>query len=65
MGGSRSEIECALMADAYLDGIGDKKRKRNRDDFPEVREAFVAKVEAKALIAGMDEAKEPDAGGSK
>lgn len=36
MGGSKDEIQCALMADEYLDGIGDKDRKRNRDDFPEV-----------------------------
>ena len=40
MGASKHEIECALLADAHLDGIGDEKRPRNRDDFPEIMEAY-------------------------
>ena len=51
MGTSKDEIQCALMADAYLDKIGDEKRKRNRDEFPEVREAFIAKTEGEKIIA--------------
>jgi hypothetical protein len=44
MGSSKDEIECALIVDAYLDKIGDTERKRNRDDFPEVMEAYMKKV---------------------
>jgi hypothetical protein len=63
MGSSADEIKCALMADAYLDKIGDNKRKRNRDEFPEVREAFIAKVEGEKVLAKVAGAKA--AGGSK
>lgn len=42
MGSHKDEIQCALLADAYLDKIGDGKRPRNRDDFPEVKEAYLA-----------------------
>ena len=63
MGTSKNEIECALMADAYLDEYEAnnptaKKRPKNRDDFPEVGEAFIAKAEATKVIDAMAEAKE-------
>ena len=45
MGAHKDEIQCALLADAYLDNIGDEKRTRNRDDFPEVMEAYLLKQE--------------------
>ncbi len=40
MGSDRDEIQCALLADVYLDEIGDEKRPRNRNDFPEVMTAY-------------------------
>jgi len=43
MGIHKDEIQCALLADAYLDNIGDEKRTRNREDFPEVMEAYQLK----------------------
>jgi len=45
MGRSKDEIQCALLADEYLDKIGDNKRKRNRDEFPEVMEAYMQKAD--------------------
>ena len=60
MGASKNELECALMADAYLDEIGDEKRKRNRDEFTEVREAFIVKNEGEAVANKVTEV----AGGS-
>ena len=44
---SADEIKCALMADVYLDKIGDDKRKRNRDEFPEVMQAYKANDHAR------------------
>ncbi len=40
MGTSKNEIQCALFADKFLDEIGDKKRPRNRNDFPEIMTAY-------------------------
>ena len=48
MGAHKDELQCALLADAYLDGIGDEKRTRNRDDFPEIMEAYQLKQEVQA-----------------
>ncbi len=45
MGSHKDEIQCAVLADAYLDNIGDKKRPRNRDEFTEVLEAYKAGVQ--------------------
>ncbi len=39
-----SEME-ALLADAYLDDIDDKKRPRNRDEFQEVMTAYLQQME--------------------
>ena len=39
---SKDELKCALMVDAYLDESGDTKHIRNRDNNPEVMEAYLA-----------------------
>ncbi len=44
MGRDKDEIQCALLTDKYLDSIGDEKRNRNRDDFPEVMTAYRLEV---------------------
>lgn len=37
----KDEVLAALGADTYLDRIGDEKRPRNRDNFPEIMEAYL------------------------
>lgn len=52
IGGSKDEIQCALMVDTFLDETGDTKHIRNRDDFPEVAMARKKKLESEKAIGG-------------
>ena len=42
---SHSEIECALAIDHFLDEIEDNGRPRNRNEFPEIMDAYLEKAE--------------------